>query len=159
MWRLVIICGMIVLSLTGISRGEMLKIEKQIMGHEGFSSRVYTDSRGNLTIGYGRNIEGKGLTKDEALFLLKNDIAECEADLFKIFGQLFWEMDDNRRHALIDMRFMGPKSFRDFGWMIEAIKHGDWSLAAYEIKNSLWYKQVGGRGGTVHDMMLHGDNE
>ena len=160
MWRLVIICGIIALSLTGISRGEMLKIEKQIMGHEGFISKVYKDPAGNLTIGYGRNLEGKGITRYEAFMLLRNDIEECEADLYKIFGLMFWDMDDNRCLALIDMRYnLGPAGFRNFVGMINAIKQGYYAQAAKEIRNSLWYKQVGGRGKTVHLMMLYGDDE
>lgn len=159
MWRLVIFCGIITLSLTGISRGEMLKIEKQIIKHESFRSRAFLGPQGALLVGYGRNLESKGLTKDEALMLLRNDIGECEADLFKIFGKAFSDLDDNRRLALIDMHYtLGPGGFRGFGGMIKAVKQDDWLLAAYEIKNSIWYKQVKGRGKTVYLMMLYGDN-
>ena len=130
------------------------------MKHEGFSSTAYKDPAGNLAIGYGRNLESKGLSKDEALYLLTNDVAECEADLKIIFGKLFWEMGNNRRRALTDMRYnLGYGGFRDFERMIRAIKDEDFSLAAMEMRDSTWYKQVGGRGRTLYLMMLYGGDE
>jgi len=137
----------------------MSKIEKQIMRHEDFRSMAYSDLKGNLTIGYGRNLESKGLSKIEALMLLRNDIAECEADLCKIFGKPLYDLDNNRRWALIDMRYnLGPGGFRGFVRMINAVKCGFYAQAAKEMRHSAWYEQVGDRGKTLHDMMLKGDD-
>ena len=47
-----------------------------IKEYEGFSSLVYECTAGYQTIGYGRNIEQKGITKSEAEFLLHNDIEQ-----------------------------------------------------------------------------------
>lgn len=161
MWRFTLICSIIAFLVAGeAGGGDVLKIEEQIMRHEGFSSTVYKDPAGNLAIGYGRNLESKGITKDEALILLRNDIAESEVDLFKIFGKLILKMDNNRRHALIDMRYnLGATGFREFKWMIWAIKDRDFVRAAQEMRDSLWYEQVGDRGKKLRNMMLHGGNE
>jgi len=155
------ICGII--ALTVISQGKALgetAIEEQIMRHEDFRAKVFMGPEGATLIGYGRNIKDKGLTKAEALMLLRNDIKECEDDLHKIFGKLFFEMDSNRRMALIDMRYtLGPGGFREFERMIGAIKAGNYSLAAKEMKDSRWYRQVGIRGKILYNMMLKGDDK
>lgn len=135
----------------------MLKIEKQILDHEGFSEKAYLCTAGKLTIGVGRNLDDKGISRDEAIVLLRNDIAECEADLFKIFGQSLFNLDDNRRHALIDMRFnLGPIGFRNFKRTIKAVQDKDFARAAEEMKDSLWYEQVGKRGKKLCKMMVNG---
>ena len=131
------------------------KLEEQLIKHEGFRSRVYVDPSGtNFSVGYGRNIQDKGLTKDEALYLLRNDIQECIEDLCDIFDN-FGDLSEGRRFALIDMRFnLGPTGFREFKNMIEAVRDGNYTLAAYEMMDSLWYEQVGVRGERLRDMML-----
>lgn len=132
----------------------MSGIEEQIIKHEGYSSKAFRGPEGALLVGYGRNLETKGLTKDEALYLLRNDIAECEADLYKIFGEALYDLTCPRRWALIDMRYtLGSRGFREFKKMIRAIKNEDMDLAAWEMRDSRWYKQVGCRGTVLSDMM------
>jgi len=155
------ICGII--ALVAISQGETLgvdAIEEQIMRHEGFRSKVFVGPEGATLIGYGRNIKDKGLTKAEALMLLRNDIVECKADLYKIFCKLFLGMDSSRRMALIDMRYtLGPGGFREFDQMIGAIRIENYALAAREMKDSRWYRQVGNRGKVLYKMLLKGDKK
>ncbi len=40
-----------------------------IKRHEGLSLKPYMDSRGFLTIGYGRNLDANGISKSEAEYL------------------------------------------------------------------------------------------
>ena len=135
----------------------MLKIEEQIIKHEGFSSVPYKCTAGKITIGYGRNLEDRGITEDEARILLRNDIAICEADLFKIFGKALYNLDDNRRYALIGMRYnLGATGFRRFKKLIAAVKCRNFYRAAREMKSSIWYSQVGERAVTLYNMMLLG---
>ena len=42
-------------------------LREQLLADEGFRRKVYRCTGGYLTIGVGRNVEGKGLTRDEAL--------------------------------------------------------------------------------------------
>ena len=42
---------------------------EQIKKHEGLELKVYTCTAGRLTIGYGRNLEDRGITEEEALYL------------------------------------------------------------------------------------------
>ena len=137
--------------------GEMLKIEKQILKHEGFEPFPYKCTKGKLTIGIGRNLDDRGITMDEALILLRNDIAACEMDLYKIFGKEFFELDIARKHALIGMRFnLGATRFRGFTEMIQAIRNRNFVEAAQEMEKSLWWKDVGERARTLQSMMLSG---
>ena len=123
----------------------MKAIERQLIDHEGLEKKAYRCPAGKLTVGVGRNLEDKGLTEEEALFLLRNDIAECEDDLRSIFTE-YDALDESRKRALIDMRFnLGPSRFRQFKKMIAAVKEKDFSRAADEMKDSNWYRQVGKR--------------
>ena len=44
---------------------------------EGCSLVPYRDTLGNWTVGYGRNLTDKGLSREEATLLCKNDISEA----------------------------------------------------------------------------------
>jgi lysozyme len=57
---------------------------RQLTTHEGLRLKPYLCPAGKLTIGIGRNLEGKGITKQEAVMLLENDIQECLDDLTDI---------------------------------------------------------------------------
>ncbi len=131
----------------------MKAIEKQLIDHEGLEKMVYRCPAGKLTVGVGRNLEDKGITEEEALFLLRNDIAECEDDLRSIFTE-YDTLDESRKRVLIDMRFnLGPSRFRQFKKLIAAVKEKDFSRAADEMKDSNWYRQVGKRAETLLEMM------
>ena len=108
---------------------------------------------GKLTIGVGSNLEDKGITEQEALTLLGNDIEECRRDLEEIF-QGFDLLPEPVQLVLVDMRFnLGPNRFRNFKRMIAAVKNQDFNGAAAEMKDSRWYSQVGERAKTLVKMM------
>jgi len=125
----------------------------QLIRHEGIRQFPYTCNAGKLTIGVGRNLEDKGLSRLEIMTLLKNDIDECYRDLSKLFPE--WDsFSDDRHHALMDMRFnLGPCGFRQFQKMIDAIKENDWSRAADEAIASKWARQVGRRAVYISGLM------
>jgi lysozyme len=135
----------------------VLEIERMILRYEGFRANPYKCTGGKLTIGIGRNLEDKGITKSEAIFLLRSDIGECEADLFKIFGKDFFDLPDKRRWILIYMRFnLGLRGFCGFKKMIGAVKGKNFKKAANEMKKSLWYKQIGNKNKELVTMMREG---
>jgi len=123
----------------------MEKVKELLIKHEGLRLKPYRCPAGKLTIGVGRNIEDNGISKDEALYLLKNDVNRCIKELKEIFED-FDNLPENVKIALIDMIFnLGKPRFLKFKKMIEAIKDKDFERAAAEAKNSKWCKQVGGR--------------
>jgi len=131
------------------------EVEDLIIKHEGFRKIPYLCSAGRLTIGYGRNISDKGITKEEADFLLKEDIMKCVIDLDAfIFPGLFKDWDNRLQHAMIDMRFqLGIRGFRNFKKMISALRKNDRKLAATEAVDSIWFKQVPNRAKTIVKMI------
>lgn len=131
-------------------------LKHQLMGHEGFSRFPYRCSSGRLTIGYGRNLEDRGITKHEARVLLKNDIAECYRDCCKIFPN-FENLSHLRQRVILDMRFnLGPAGFREFKGFIAAVNSNDIKAAAGEMMDSKWYHQVEQRGRMLVKMWISG---
>ena len=129
------------------------KIKDQLIQHEGLKLKPYQCPAGRLTIGVGRNLEDKGITEKEAVMLLENDIQECLKDLKTIFNE-FDLLPEQAQLVLVDMRFnLGYKGFRKFKKMIKAVRQQDFHSAAREMRDSLWYHQVGKRAEHLTEMM------
>ena len=122
--------------------------EELIKEHEGLRLKPYMCPAGKLTIGYGRNLEDRGISNAEAEYLIANDILACESDL-KRFP--YWNsLSAPQKAALLDMRFnLGGHGFRSFKRMQEALEAGDYDAAADEILDSKYATQVGKRARTV----------
>jgi lysozyme len=122
----------------------MEKAKGLIRRHEGLKLKPYHCTAGKLTIGYGRNLEDKGVNEAEAEYMLSNDVWESVLDLYRIFGDNeFKGFSPDLRAALTDMRFqLGPGGFRGFKNMIEALKRGDIAEAKIHAADSGWFKQT-----------------
>ena len=131
------------------------KATELLIKHEAIRLKPYRCPAGKLTIGIGRNLEDKGISRAEAIFLCENDILDAIEDLNDIFGPLSSnELTEARQLVLVDMRFnLGPGGFRTFKKMIAAVKVGDWEEAAAQMKDSAYFKQVGSRGLRLYNMM------
>ena len=133
----------------------MREIIKMLTKDEGLRLKAYKCPAGKLTIGVGRNIDvdGKGITEDEANYLLKNDILECKDDLKNIFPT-FDSFPQPAKYALINMRFnLGPARFRGFKNMILAIKKLDWKQARIECLDSKAARELPTRYGQIANML------
>lgn len=120
-------------------------LRKQLMLHEGFAARPYKDTLGYLSIGFGRNLTNNGITKEEALYLMNNDIAGCEDDLEHLLP-FYKDIDNARKVVLLNMCFnMGIVKLMGFKKMMTAINAKDYKKASEEMLVSLWAKQVGNR--------------
>lgn len=124
-----------------------------IKKHEGYRDKLYQCTAGKMTIGYGRNIEDRGISKDEAALMLANDIAECEETL-KNKLDFFNELSVVRRAILVNMMFnLGWPRLSGFKNMISAIESKDYSRASAEMLDSRWARQVGNRAIELSEMM------
>lgn len=134
------------------------KLYEQLIRHEGEVLTAYKCPAGFITVGVGRNLEGKGITRPESRMLLINDVAECETDMRTFFGKSWEYFSDNRKIALIDLRFnLGPSRFRGFRKMIAAIHRSDWEDAGKEAMDSLWARQVQkDRSGRIYAQLVGG---
>lgn len=127
---------------------------------EGFVSHAYPDSLGYLTIGFGRLIDtrkGGGITREEGLYLLNNDVERHWSELVERFPWVLM-LDEVRQTAIANLAFnLGVPGLAKFTNTLAAIKRGDWLGAAAGLRNSLWYRQVGkSRSGRIIDMILTG---
>ena len=116
---------------------------------EGFRARPYRCSAGKLTIGYGRNLEDVGITKEEADLLFINDYynaKNCLKSLLTSNGIKYEDVHKDVFYALTDMMFnLGYDRMSKFKKLLYELKKGSYEGVAREMKNSLWYTQVGDR--------------
>lgn len=150
------------------------RLRMMLYMHEGERLIVYDDAnpkavikpgyvvRGNLTIGVGRNLMGRGITSAESSQLLENDIEAVRSDLL---SALPWieKLDEVRQAVLIDMCFnMGlgsrasGKGLLGFQRTLSLISTRQFDKAAESMLASRWAKQVGSRANRLAKMMLTG---
>jgi lysozyme len=118
-----------------------MSLRDDLIRHEALRLRPYEDSEGILTIGVGRNLEDVGLSEEEVLFMLNNDIervlAECQH--FSWFSGLSQE----RKDVIANMVFnLGLKRFKKFKKTIAFLASGEFDAAAVEMLDSKWARQV-----------------
>lgn len=128
--------------------------------HEGFSDYPYKDVYGNLTIGYGHNLDARRFSKSMALAQLDEDIHYYFTELNNKL-EIFKKLDDARKVVLINMCFnLGVKGLLGFKEMIKALKRNDYTGAAKEMLLSKWaQKDVGIRAQELADIMKKGEME
>ena len=133
------------------------KLAEQLKKHEGMRLKPYTDTVGKLTLGIGRNLEDKGITEQEALFMLNNDVDYFYAKLDK---RLTWfkYLDDVRQNVLVNMAFnLGVAGLLTFKNMLNHCGDGNYEEAAEEMLNSKWARQVGYRAQELAEQMRTGE--
>lgn len=120
-------------------------LSEMLIKHEALRLKPYTDTVGKLTIGVGRNLDDKGISQEEAMMMLNNDIVETKEAVFKT---LPWAMklDEPRQAVILSMAFnMGLNGLLGFKQMLLAVETGNYPSAALHMLNSKWAVQVGNR--------------
>lgn len=121
------------------------EITDLLIKHEDLRTFPYTDTTGHLTIGVGRNITDDGISIDEAMIMLDDDINTKINDL-KTHLPYYNLLPDKVQLVLIDMCFnMGIGGLLTFKNTLLLIKTGQYKKAADAMLKSLWAKQVGNR--------------
>jgi len=133
--------------------------EDLIKEHEGFSNFCYKCPVGRHTIGYGRNIDqkgGKGISRNEARMLLRNDIRSIQRKLTKKFG-FFSGLNRARKTVLISMAYnIGWHGLTKFRRMIKALEENNYNDASLEMLDSRWARQVPNRAKELSVIMCKG---
>jgi len=163
----------------------MLKysLKDQLILHEGLKLKPYKCPANKWTIGVGRNLEDvglskdeqfklfgtfglnrkevidglltRGITKEEALYLLDNDIENYTADVKRF--PWFESLNPVRQKVIVDMCFnLGLAGLKGFRKMIGHLEVGAYFNAAEEMKDSKWYWEVGNRSRRLVKMMATG---
>ena len=150
----------------------------KVRGHEGLVLTVYKDTLGIDTIGIGRNLKDRGISKEEldymdipsmaivyehgiteadARYLAMNDIKIVEDELCRV-QPVVNELDAVRQLILMDMAFnMGVPRLCKFKRMWAAIHERKFDAAGREMLDSRWAKQVGSRAIKLSDAMVKGE--
>lgn len=118
-------------------------------GFEGLRLKPYKCSANKLSIGYGRNLEDCGISKEEADVLFNNDFKRATEDTLKLLKERHIDsskLSVGRLYVVIDMCFnMGYNRLNKFNKFFTALAEENYEEAAKEMKNSAWYTQVGKR--------------
>ena len=126
----------------------------KLIAHEGLRLQVYKDTLGIDTIGIGRNLEDRGITKEEldwmdipsmdavyeygiteadAMYLAKNDVQIVEEELVRAHPCVE-ELDAVRQLVLMDMAFnMGVPRLKKSKNMWGAVMDNNFAPEAKEI--------------------------
>lgn len=133
-----------------------LQMRASIKRHEDLRKKVYPDSKGIPTLGWGRNVRDVGISESEAEILLSNDIFNATADLYHF---LPWtqQLEDVRKAVLIEMTFnMGIEKLLGFKNFLADVKANNWESAEKNGLDSLWAKKVGNRADDLMHVLVKG---
>jgi lysozyme len=154
------------------------KLIEELIKHEGMVLTVYQDTLGIDTIGIGRNLEDRGISKEElddldiptidhiyeygiteadAVYLAENDVQIVENELLSAHPCVDG-LDSVRQLVLVDMAFnMGVPRLRKFKKMWAAVHENDFATAAKEMLDSRWANQVKSRSTKLAHAMHSGE--
>ena len=127
----------------------MKQVYHDLRRHEGCRLKVYKDSVGVWTIGYGHtkgiNENTKPITQEQADAWLKDNVEEAVA-IAKTIVSNYGSLSPVRKSILINMAFnLGKPRLSQFKNTLRAIENEQWSSAAMGMLDSLWARQVGQR--------------
>lgn len=121
---------------------------------EGFRAFPYTDTTGNLTIGYGTNLKA-GITTEQGsgLFYCQESANSVRLLAFDWFASL----DAIRQGVVENMAYnMGVDDVLLFHRMIFSLSRHDYISAASAMLDSDWAKEVGNRATVLAQIMRSG---
>lgn len=146
---------------------QIATLRSDLTRDEAIRLKPYRDSVGKLSIGVGRNLDDKGITDFEAMFLLGNDIDEHLALLDKYLP--WWNsLDETRQLALANLAFnlgVGPSAEQPLGKLLtfhdtlKALQEGAYDVVANHLSVTLWAKQVGERATRIINAMRNGETK
>ena len=118
------------------------KIKEMLVRHEGLVCHLYKCTADKNTIGVGRNLDVNGISEDEALYMLDNDIKRVQEELTKNWG--CWRtLPEKARMVCIDMTFnLGIQGFLGFKRTRELMELGMFLKASEEVLNSKYAVQL-----------------
>jgi lysozyme len=150
---------------------------EELVKHEGLRLQVYQDTLGIDTIGIGRNLKDRGISKEEldeldiptidhvyeygiteadAMLLAENDVQIVEEELLRAHPCVE-ELDAVRQLVLVDMAFnMGVPRLCKFKKMWNAVHEKKFDIAAKEMLDSRWATQVKSRSVKLANAMHNG---
>lgn len=121
------------------------KLTEKLKYEEGCELMPYKDTLNKLTIGIGRCLDERGITMDEAEFLLKTDISIVMTELNDSFP--WWNnLSEKRQLIMCDLVFnLGMPKLKKFVKFLAAMEEEKWLNAHDELLDSNYADQVPNR--------------
>lgn len=120
-------------------------VKEMLVKHEGLVCHVYDDSLGYKTIGVGRCLDKNGITEDEAMYLLDNDIKRVIDSLDKHW-HVWRSFPEKAQLVCIDCTFqMGITGWMAFRHTRALMEMDCWLEASEEILRSKYATQTPNR--------------
>jgi lysozyme len=120
-------------------------IKEMLIKNEGLVLQVYKDSLGYDTIGVGRCLDKNGISEDEAMYLLENDIQRVVDNLDKMW-EVWRSFPIPAQEVCVDMAFqMGIAGFMNFRQTRALMEMGCWLEASEEVLRSKYAVQTPNR--------------
>lgn len=133
--------------------------KQMLKRHEGLKLTVYDCPAGKKTIGYGRNLEDRGITEQEAEQLLDNDIQEIQQQLRNSFD-FYVSLTDTRKAVLIDLTYnIGLAGLKSFKKMLNALNKQDYVEAKNQLLDSRYAGQVPSRAEELAELLQGADGQ
>tara|TARA_R100000306_G_C4371075_1_gene139991 strand:+ start:1072 stop:1479 length:408 start_codon:yes stop_codon:yes gene_type:complete len=129
------------------------RLIEELIYDEGYFQFPYLDTVEKTTIGVGRNLTDRGLSDDEIMMLLNNDIDIVEKELAANFSW-YPTLPEPQQRALCNMAFnMGLSRLKSFKKMLASLSSGMYVTASLHALDSKWAKQVKTRAERVTSLM------
>lgn len=121
------------------------KLTEKLKYEEGCELMPYKDTLNKLTIGIGRCLDERGITMEEAEFLLKTDISIVMTELNDSFP--WWSnLSEKRQLIMCDLVFnLGMPKLKKFVKFLAAMEKEQWLNAHDELLDSNYADQVPNR--------------
>ena len=122
------------------------ELKERIKKHEGYRDKIYLDSLGKKTIGYGHLVTATDKFKADKRYSIAELNRVFEYDFKRSLdgaGRItdFDNLHPKAQEVAIECCFvLGAKGFSSFKRTIEHLNEGRWTDASSELKNSLWYR-------------------
>ena len=135
------------------------ELKEEIKLHEGFVPKVYKDSLGKRTIGYGHLCvepeqwdDDKEYTKEELELVFEKDFNEALKNAESLIGSR--SINHIAKQVIIEMVFqLGIGGVGKFKKMWEALDKEDYNEASLQMLDSRWAKQTPARCGKLSGKM------
>lgn len=127
------------------------KLKESVKKHEGYRAKVYKDTLGYDTIGYGFAVKDLVLDKDVASIILERKLARLVAECYCTFPWLA-SAPSSIEEVVVEMCYqLGVRGFSKFRKTIELLKSGDYIMASEEMLDSRWANQTPNRANELSD--------
>jgi len=141
----------------------MEKLQEELENDEGVKYEVYNDHLGYPTFGIGHLIldsdpehgssTGTEVSEDRVKEAFENDVVGVVSDCETLYPD-FGELPEEAQRIIANMMFnMGRTRLSKFKGMRYGVNTRDWNMAADEMVDSSWYKQVTNRADRLVDRM------